>query len=234
MPETLAPEHFRDWNEHMIQRYDPEIFHHHPRGIVRWVERKRVAAVKRNLAAKHEHRILDVGCGAGNILEQIPGRSRHGIDLSAYMVKRARERLWDDAQIVQGDAEQLPYADQSFDCVIASSLLSHVLHPEQVLKEVTRVTRIGGRVVISISHEDQIEKGLRWVKALGLDRRFFGGATQAHVYTIEYHLHRFSLKRLRSLIGSELREINLTRVPFIFPVHWIAVYERVAGAQNGT
>jgi ubiquinone/menaquinone biosynthesis C-methylase UbiE len=225
MPDTLAPEHFRDWNEHMIQRYDPEIFHHHPRSLVRWVERKRVAGVIRNLNASAEHRILDVGCGAGNILEQLPGK-RQGIDLSSYMVKRARERLGNNAQIVQGDAEQLPYADGAFDRVLASSVLSHVLHPEQVVREITRVTRVGGRMVISISHEDQIERGLRWVKALRLERSFFGNTAQAHVYTIEYHLHRFSLKRLRALAGNALKELRLARVPFIFPVHWIAVYEK--------
>jgi ubiquinone/menaquinone biosynthesis C-methylase UbiE len=225
MPDTLAPEHFRDWNEHMIQRYDPEIFHHHPRSLVRWVERKRVASVISNLAASAEHQILDVGCGAGNILEQLPGK-RQGVDLSSYMVKRARERLGDKAQVSLGDAEQLPYADGSFDRVLASSLLSHVLHPEQVIKEITRVTRVGGRIVISISHEDQIERGLRWVKTLGLARMFFGNTAQAHVYTIEYHLHRFSLKRLQSLAGSTLKEVKLSRVPFIFPVHWIAVYEK--------
>jgi ubiquinone/menaquinone biosynthesis C-methylase UbiE len=227
MPNSIAPEHFRDWNEHMIQRYDPEIFHHHPRSLVRWVERKRAALVRKRLGATGEHDVLDVGCGAGNLLENLPGKSKQGIDLSPYMVRRARERLGNSAAIVQGDAEQLPYAGQSFDRVIASSLFSHVLHPEQVIKEISRVTRVGGRVVISICHEDQIERGLRWVKALGLEKRFFGAPGQAHVYTIEYHLHRFSLPRLKALTGAGLREVKMSGVPFIFPAHWVGVYEKM-------
>ena len=83
MSETL-PENFKDWNEQMILRYDPEIFHHHPRGVVRWVEGKRARAVISSLKASAEHRILDVGCGAGNILARLPGNQRFGLDTAGY------------------------------------------------------------------------------------------------------------------------------------------------------
>src|SRR5208283_453174 len=170
MPDTVAPEHFRDWNEEMVRRYDPEVFHHHPHAAVRWVESKRVRAVVRQLRAGSEHCILDVGCGAGNILSQLPGRRRYGLDLSQFMLGHAGERLGRSAVIMHGDAEQLPFAEATFDRVVASSLLSHVLHPERVVAEIKRVTKPGGRVVISVSHEDQIERGIRWLQALGMTR----------------------------------------------------------------
>jgi len=231
----VLPEHFADWNEEMIQRYDPEIFHHHPRGVVRWVENKRVKAVLRGLRAAPTDRVLDVGCGAGNILARVDAAERHGIDLSKFMVKRAVALLADKGKIVQGNAESLPYADASFDCVIASSLLSHVLHPEIVISELKRVTRSGGRIVISVSQEEQIEKGLAWVRGLGLARFFFGSGKSgsgdgqpplSQVYHVDYHLHRFSLKRLRELVGFSLTESSSSNVPFVFPVHAIVVYVR--------
>jgi ubiquinone/menaquinone biosynthesis C-methylase UbiE len=221
-----APEHFSDWNEEMIQRYDPEVFTHHPRGVVRWVENKRTQRVVRSLDARAEHRILDVGCGAGHILNELPGEQRHGVDISTFMVKRARERLGTKASIVQGDAEKLPYDDASFDRVLASSLLSHVLHPEVVMTELKRVTRPGGRIVISICLEDQIEKGMRWMRALRLGGLFFGATGQPQVYNVEYHMHHFSLPRLRELVGNNLSEVSVSRVPFVFPVHAIATYTR--------
>ncbi len=228
MAEQLAPEHFRDWNEQMIQRYDPEIFHHHPRGTVRWVERKRVAAVLRSIQAAASHEVLDVGCGAGNILDQLSGRRRVGIDLSTFMVKRARERLKAPVEVLLGDAEHLPFAASSFDRVVASSLLSHVLHPEKVVSELKRVARPGARMVISVSDEDQIERGLRWVRALRLENRLFAGpigTAQAQVYHVDYHLHRFSLQHLREVVGNTLREVSVTKVPTrLFPVHWVVVY----------
>ncbi|HYG75398.1 MAG TPA: methyltransferase domain-containing protein [Planctomycetota bacterium] len=225
MHDALAPEHFADWNEQMILRYDPDVFNHHPRSLVRWVENKRHAQVIRLLAARPEHRILDVGCGAGYILSKLPGAFRHGLDISTFMVKRAQERLGNDATIVQGDAEKLPYPDASFDRVIASSLLSHVLHPEQVVRELRRVVTPNGRVVISVCDEDQIERGMAWMNSLGaLGRLFVGSESQPKVYNVEYHLQKFSLPRLREVVGTTLKEIAVRRVPVVFPVHAVAVY----------
>lgn len=221
-----VPEHFADWNEQMVQRYDPEIFHHHPRGVVRWVENKRVAAVLRGIDARPEHRILDVGCGAGNILAQLPGQQRTGVDLSPFMVRRATERLNGQATVAQGDAEQLPYPAATFDRVIATSLLSHTLHPDKVIDEICRVTKPGGRVVISISHEDKIERGLNLARSLRLTGLISSAPAEARVYNVEYHLHRFSPERLRQTVGTKLTQLHMLKVPFFFPVHWVGVYQR--------
>lgn len=226
MSEVHAPEHFSEWNEQMVRRYDPEVFHHHPRGVVRWVERRRAAAVISSIDARPEHRILDVGCGAGNMMARLPHGKRFGIDLSRFMVDRARERLKNDAEILLGDAEQLPFPSQSFDRVIASSLFSHVLHPDKVAAEIKRVVKPGGRIIVSVSDEDQIERGLRLAKSLFLERLFVGSPGPVRVYNTEYHLHHFSLKRMREVMGSGVRERSLRRVPvYLFPVHWVAVYE---------
>jgi ubiquinone/menaquinone biosynthesis C-methylase UbiE len=130
--------------------------------------------------------------------------------------------------VVQGDAEQLPFPDGAFDRVAASSLLSHVLHPERVVAELRRVTKSGGRVVFSISVEEQIERGMRLAKKLGL-QRLLGGEKVVETksaYHVDYHLHRFSLKRLRDLVGESMEELKRTPVPILFPVHWVVVYGR--------
>jgi ubiquinone/menaquinone biosynthesis C-methylase UbiE len=154
------------------------------------------------------------------VLARLPGTERHGVDLSPRMVQRAQNTLGSAAKIVQGDAEKLPYEDGSFDRVIASSLFSHVLNPEQVVAELRRVTKAGGRIVISVCDEDQIERGLAGL-LFGTNQ---GG--QPRVYNVEYHLHRFSLQRLREVVGGSLTELRVERVPFVFPVHVVAAYER--------
>lgn len=228
MPDQ-TPEHFADWNEQMIQRYDPETVNQHPRGVVRWVEAKRANAILNLLRAQAEHSILDVGCGGGAILARLPGSKREGIDLSPAMVKRAQEKLGSNAKIVQGDAEALPYADGSFDRVLASSLLSHVKNPEKVVQELARVVKPGGRVVISVCHEDQIEKYLRWAHSIPGAEGLFGlknANVEPRVYHTDYHLHRFSARRLRELADSVLKESDGWAVPALFPVHFVAAYER--------
>ena len=228
MSDGHAPEHFSEWNEEMIRKHDPDVFHHHPRSVVRWVETKRVHAVQSCLEARPEHSILDVGCGTGHILARLPGR-RIGLDLSQIMLTRARQRLPADIQILHGDAEELPFPDASFDRVIASSLFSHVLHPDRVAAELRRVVKPDGRIVVSVSDEEQIERGLRWARSLLLKRLFVGAPGQVQVYNVEYHLHRFSLTRMREVLGPDMHERGLTRVPtYVFPVHWVAIYERKA------
>jgi ubiquinone/menaquinone biosynthesis C-methylase UbiE len=226
MSEGHAPEHFSDWNEQMIRKYDPDVFHHHPKGIVRWVENRRTSAVLRCIDSRPEHAVLDVGCGTGIILSQVQGRQRCGIDLSRFMVTRARERLGTRAEILLGDAEELPFPSQSFDRVIASSLFSHVLHPDRVAAELKRVLKPGGRIVVSVSDEEQIEKGMRIARYLFLDRWILGPSGEVRVYNVEYHLHKFSCKRMRDLLSNDLVERTVKRVPtFMFPVHWVAIYE---------
>ena len=226
--EQHAPEHFSEWNEQMVRKYDPDVFNHHPKGIVRWVEARRASAVIRSIDARPEHSILDVGCGTGNILNQLPGNQRCGIDLSRFMVSRAQEKLGPGVKVLLGDAEKMPFPDASFDRVIASSLFSHVQHPDRVAAELKRVVKPGGRIVVSVSDEDQIEKGLRMAHWLFFDKLFLrpSGPGEVRVFNHEYHYHKFSRKRMRDVLGDGVVERSLKRVPFLFPVHWVAIYEQ--------
>jgi len=103
--------------------------------------------------------VLDVGCGTGTTLEAIvrthPEAQAWGIDLSAEMIAKARERLaWVgehgggavDLQVA--DAEHLPLADDAVDLVLCVDSLHHYPDAEAALREMRRVTRPGGRLVI--------------------------------------------------------------------------------------
>lgn len=97
---------------------------------------------------------LDVGCGLGDdVIEMArrlpPGGKVTGIDSSQAMIGRARHRAGQsgaDVCFETGDAASLPFADASFDACRAERLLIHVPGPQQVIAEMTRVTRAGGRI----------------------------------------------------------------------------------------
>jgi len=61
---------FKSWNDAMVEKYDVEQFHDHPSPLIRYIERKRVRRILALLAACPEDRVLEIGCGAGNILAQ--------------------------------------------------------------------------------------------------------------------------------------------------------------------
>src|SRR5690606_17683525 len=107
----VSREEFEAWNEKMVQDFDPGHYHEHPSALVRFIEGRRVDTLLRFLDARPVHKVLEVGVGAGNILERVDGAEKHGVDISDYVLGRARERLGDSAVLVKGDAEALPYSD---------------------------------------------------------------------------------------------------------------------------
>ena len=98
--------------------------------------------------------VLDVGCGTGADLIAIaerlpPGGQAAGIDVSESMIAEARRRASGlDFNICfdTGDAANLPYEDASFGACRAATVLQHVPDAGQVIRQMIRVTRPGGRV----------------------------------------------------------------------------------------
>jgi SAM-dependent methyltransferase len=99
-------------------------------------------------------RMLDVACGAGQIALPAARAGAHvtGIDLADNLVKQARERAQAEKlaiQFDQGDAEDLPYADGSFDLVVSLIGAMFAPRPERVAAELVRVCKPGGRIVMA-------------------------------------------------------------------------------------
>lgn len=101
-------------------------------------------------------RVLDVGCGSGVVTRAIarrvaPTGSAVGCDSSPALLSVAREYAETEGlggliEWRQGDCRKLPFADASFDAVMAVTVLAHVPAAEAALAEQVRVTRQGGRV----------------------------------------------------------------------------------------
>jgi len=93
-------------------------------------------------------RVLDVGCGVGQVVARLQsaGYEAHGVDVSEPNVSRARQ-VTERCQVYDG--KKLPYADQFFASAGALNVLEHVEEPEAFIKELVRVVKIGGRVVLS-------------------------------------------------------------------------------------
>jgi phosphatidylethanolamine/phosphatidyl-N-methylethanolamine N-methyltransferase len=114
-------------------------------------------------------RVLEVGVGTGLSL---PAYGRHleivGIDLSPEMLEKARERIVEEGlKNISGlhvmDAGALEFADASFDTVVAMYVMTVVPDPEKVMRELARVCRPGGEVII-VNHFSA-EEGMRgWVE----------------------------------------------------------------------
>jgi phosphatidylethanolamine/phosphatidyl-N-methylethanolamine N-methyltransferase len=112
----------------------------------------RVDAIQR-MGIKRRDRVLEVGVGTGiNAALYPPDCSVTGIDLSSSMLEKARERIARkgvrNVRLLQMDAANLKFADDSFDIVYAPYVISVVPDPVAVTREMRRVCRPGGRIVI--------------------------------------------------------------------------------------
>jgi len=100
---------------------------------------------------------LDVACGPGLLVCDLAGRVCHatGIDLTPAMLQQARktqqERKVSNVSWDQGDVTALPYGDRAFDIVTCRFAFHHFPDPLPVLREMKRVCRPGGRLVIADS-----------------------------------------------------------------------------------
>jgi phosphatidylethanolamine/phosphatidyl-N-methylethanolamine N-methyltransferase len=116
-----------------------------------------------------EGRVLEVGVGTGLSL---PDYEDHlevvGIDLSPDMLEKARERVAEESLthvtgLHEMDAGDLRFPDASFDTVVAMYVMTVVPEPERVMRELARVTKPGGQVML-VNHFSQREGVRGWVE----------------------------------------------------------------------
>jgi ubiquinone/menaquinone biosynthesis C-methylase UbiE len=99
--------------------------------------------------------VLDVGCGTGLLLSKLAAKRRIGVDLSSGLLKQLRNKGGDRGlELVQADAESLPFRADSFDTVYSVNLLEHVPHPERVVSEGVRVLKRGGKLILITPNGD--------------------------------------------------------------------------------
>ena len=116
--------------------------------------RRRIARAISHMNIRPDDRILDLGIGTGVSLDYYPpDRGRIiGVDLSGGMLRKAREKVRErglhNAVAFQADALFLPFADDTFDHVFMSHVISVVSDPYRLIQEAQRVARPGARIVM--------------------------------------------------------------------------------------
>lgn len=121
--------------------------------VAKYAELEAVKFISRQ-NVKPGMRVLDVACGTGNLA--IPaakaGAIVTGIDIASNLVEQARERAKSEGvkiQFDEGDAEELPYSDASFDVVVSMFGAMFAPRPDRVAAELMRVCRPSGQVALA-------------------------------------------------------------------------------------
>jgi ubiquinone/menaquinone biosynthesis C-methylase UbiE len=152
---------------------------HLPRGG----ERRARNEVLRHLPNLSGTRLLDVAIGDGRNMPLIPRDCQvYGVDISRVLLEKCQHDYADrDIHLIVGEAEALPFPDNTFDNLFSLGALNHVNDPGKSLKEMARVVKPGGFVVVADEMPDLPNRqiahklGLRRLQKWILSKIFFLG-----------------------------------------------------------
>lgn len=121
----------------------------------RFIEKPMMRELLPDLTGK---KVLMLGCGTGEesiLLREFGATDIVGIDLSEESIRLAKES-YPECEFVAGDMHSLPFEDSSFDFVYSSLAVHYSENPESVYKEIYRVLKANGELLVSLGHP------LRW------------------------------------------------------------------------
>lgn len=114
----------------------------------------------RRLPLAAASRVLDVGCGTGELLRRVranvPDAVLAGLDPVPEMLDVARDKLSGRADLRVGYADRLPWNAGTFDVVVSCNMFHYISHPLAALREMARVLRPGGALVLTDWCDDYI------------------------------------------------------------------------------
>lgn len=130
-------------------------------GYHRMVDDFEVSLLERYI--KPEDDLLEIGCGTGLIMQRLVDQvaSVKGIDISDEMLAKAQEKGLD---VERGDAAKLPFDENQFDCIYSFKVLAHIEQIKETLKEASRVTKPGGRMVLEFYNKRSMRTLVKHIK----------------------------------------------------------------------
>jgi SAM-dependent methyltransferase len=190
----------------------------------RWLHRKNVRIWELLVARLPCEAFLDAGCGDGAYLRlvarsgRIPGRVV-GVDISERILETARRAAEPiEVELVRANIEALPFPDASFDLVLCSQAIEHLLDPALGARELARVLTPGGTLILTTDNDRNL-----------VTRAFYLGRFRDD--DSEFPHRRFRFEDVQELVlgaGLEIEEWTTFRFALPAPFH----YSRAARLVN--
>lgn len=175
-----------------------------------WNETMRDQALD-SFSISRDDRVLDVGCGTGfgteGVLEQAD--DVHGLDQSTHQLTRADRKLGDEVELYRGDAERLPFKDDSFDAIWSSGSIEYWPNPVETLVEFNRVGRPGAPVLVVGPNEPSLWPFRKLAKAI----MWFYGPEQATAWFEAAELVDIEHEMVGPWYNRSIAIITTARVP---------------------
>jgi ubiquinone/menaquinone biosynthesis C-methylase UbiE len=187
--------------------------------LVRFVFGNRLDMIVKELPLKKGLKVLDAGCGEGHLIEKLyknlptKTNSYYGIDITKVAIKKAKKKC-PYARLKVGDVTEINFADEFFDVVICTEVLEHVSKYKKAIKELKRVLKRGGHLIITFPNE-----------TLWTISRFF---LRRKPIKVPDHFNSFTPNKMRLLIKFRLEsQVGLPfRLPFFMSLGYLMKFAK--------
>ncbi|NIM90466.1 MAG: methyltransferase domain-containing protein [Candidatus Aminicenantes bacterium] len=196
--EHYQEEYYREWMEKQMEKRIPM-----------WKKR-----LKEITQYKNKGHLLDVGCGIGTFLKlaKEEGFGISGTEISEYASRYVKENLRID--VLRGDIEELDFPPESFDVLTMWHTLEHLPNPKAALKEINRILKREGLLVIATPNLNNFITRVLYFLAKGKKLKLFSDRAK------ELHLYHFSIHTLASMLketGFRIIKIDMDLAQLAFP-----------------
>ena len=184
---------------------------------IRFVESRRFSIIRDFMGDVDGLDVAEVGSGGGHVLRMFPGARLTAIDVSGVYLDIARRNLAGyDVDFVKGEVDKLELPPHSFDRIVCTEVLEHVVDPNALLAAMSRLLRPSGVAVVTVPNDPLImrikqvlrRRPGRWVVHGEID---WGGD--------RYHLHRWRPIEFEALLARHFQVVERRMAPFAaFPV----------------
>jgi ubiquinone/menaquinone biosynthesis C-methylase UbiE len=196
------------YKEKVKERFD-ELADSYTNNAVSYIRNKRLNLINKHI--KKEDKVLEIGCGSGNILKLINSKNIYGLDISPKMIEFCKKTI-PHGNFISGDAENLPYEDNFFDKVIISEVLYYLPDLEKAMEEAKRVLKKEGLLLIT-----------------SLNRKYNFIKTIVNVLKIGVHdnvsMSYISLNNLKNIIQKNFKIEEISPIPLkVVPANYSLIF----------
>lgn len=146
-----------------VERYDWVTAPKYPEKLHHILRRRQVIGTIHKLIKNKKLVILDLGCGTGFITSRLDFEQINALDMNPWALQRAITHTTNRVNFIQGDAENLPLSSNTFDLVICTEMLEHLVEPESALEEVHRIMKPGALFVGTVPAKHIIFKYRKYI-----------------------------------------------------------------------
>lgn len=174
--------------------------------------------------------ILNSACGTGwfSFMAQQRGYGVESIDLSDKVLSEVdylNHKLGTDITVKKGSVTDLPYQDKTFDAVVLSEILEHLMEPQKALSEAYRVLKNGGRLIVTVpgySYQLVFDYFISKVFPSSYDKRLtrdYQKLKMSHqTEDLDYHVNQFRIGELKqSIYEAGFRLLHFRNTMFLYP-----------------